>query len=148
MRQVLLSFFWLSVLVGCANTGKYTSTYQVGTSKEVSAREADSVLAERVEAETVLSSGLRPAQPPRMLRGSPPTMPSEAIDRGIEGTVEVEITVAESGSVKSVRVLRSPHELLSAAVVSAVSLWQLAPRVLDGRPTQFTARQQFIFVAR
>ncbi|MBC7602505.1 MAG: energy transducer TonB [Ramlibacter sp.] len=108
----------------------------------------NSVFAERIEAETALASGQRLEQPLRMLRGSPPMMPSRAIDRKIEGTVEVEITVAESGSVKSVKVLHSPHELLSAAVVSAVSLWQLAPRIIDGRPTQFTARQKFTFLAR
>jgi TonB family protein len=76
-------------------------------------------------------------------------MPREAIYKGIEGTVDVVITIdAESGSVNNVQVLQSPHEILSTVVVSALSQWQFAPRVPDDKSSQYTARQSFIFSAR
>ena len=52
-----------------------------------------------------------------------PVYPSLAKQKRIEGTVEIEVTIAENGSAEDVRVLSGPQELRRAAL-EAVLQWQ------------------------
>ena len=129
------------------STAKYSNTYRIGTSSEVDATSADAVLAYRIATESILPSGARPAQPPRLVAGSPPAMPREAIDRGIGGNVKVRIVFSESGEVERLDVLESTHPMLEAAVASAVWKWRIQPHVVNGKPSKLTAIQSFAFRA-
>jgi TonB family protein len=82
---------------------------------------------------------------PQLTRTVLPEMPRQAIEQGISGLVVVAIAVDELGFVRSVRVIQSPHELLSSAVTNAVKQWQFQPRTRQGTPVSFEVSQQYNF---
>lgn len=64
-----------------------------------------------------------------------PVYPQRALDRGIEGWVEVEFTVTEVGSVSEPRILRShPSAIFDRAALRAIEQWKYEPKVVDGQP--------------
>jgi periplasmic protein TonB len=70
---------------------------------------------------------------PRKLRHVAPTYPPIAAQARISGTVILDATIAESGEVVNVRVLRSVP-LLDAAAIDAVRQWRYDPPRLNGTP--------------
>src|ERR1700730_13440148 len=62
----------------------------------------------------------------------------------IEGEVQVEVTIATSGMVEKVSVLRG-HTLLSSAVISAVKRWRFNPFLSAGKPVRAVAPMRFNF---
>jgi TonB family protein len=79
------------------------------------------------------------------ITGDPPAMPRAALAQKIEGTVTVEITFDEKGVVEDVKIVSSPHEILSEAVLSAVKQWKMEPRLEKGKPVIVVARRSFVF---
>lgn len=84
----------------------------------------------------------RPSQPirigpglvtPRKTKHVAPVYPPIAIAARREGDVILEAVIAEDGSVRDVKVIRS-IELLNAAAVDAVRQWRFAPTLLSGVP--------------
>ena len=61
---------------------------------------------------------------PAILERVPPTYPKEAIDKKIEGTVHVEMTVDGSGHVIEAKVLKSAHALLDKAALESARAWR------------------------
>lgn len=55
-----------------------------------------------------------------------PEYPREAREKGIRGTVVVQITVGKDGAVKEAKVVRGPRELQQAALDAAIR-WRFAP---------------------
>lgn len=72
-------------------------------------------------------------RPPRKLRHVAPVYPGIAAQARVTGTVILEATIAASGEVTNVRVLRSVP-LLDAAAVDAVRQWRYEPPRLNGTP--------------
>ena len=72
-------------------------------------------------------------RPPKKIADVAPTYPPIALQAGIEGVVILETVIAEDGSVRDVRVLRS-IPLLDAAAVEAVRQWRFTPTLLNGEP--------------
>ncbi len=73
------------------------------------------------------------ADQPVRIGGTDPVYPPRARRRGIEGQVEVELTVDETGAVQGVRILDAqPAGIFDAAVRRAVSGWRF--RVSGGGP--------------
>ena len=70
---------------------------------------------------------------PKKVADVAPTYPPIALQAGIEGIVILETVIAEDGSVRDVRVLRS-IPLLDAAAVEAVRQWRFTPTLLNGEP--------------
>jgi protein TonB len=62
-----------------------------------------------------------------------PIYPPLARAAGVEGIVILEAVIAEDGSVRDVRVLRSVP-LLDAAATEAVRQWRFSPTLLNGEP--------------
>jgi TonB family protein len=62
----------------------------------------------------------------------------------IEGEVQVEVTIAASGTVEKVSVLRG-NTLLSSAVVSAVKRWRFNPFLSASKPVRVVAPMRFTF---
>jgi periplasmic protein TonB len=62
-----------------------------------------------------------------------PIYPPLALAAGVEGVVILEAVIAEDGSVRDVRVLRS-IPLLDASAVEAVRQWHFTPTLLNGEP--------------
>jgi protein TonB len=73
-----------------------------------------------------------------------PPYPSMAKTAGIEGTVVVEVTVAEGGSVISARAV-SGHPLLRDAAVGAARQWAFSPTLLSGVPVKVIGTIAFNF---
>ena len=74
-----------------------------------------------------------------------PTYPAIARAAGASGTVDVEVTVDESGNVASARAV-SGHPLLQQAAVDAARQWTLKPTVLEGKPVKVAGIITFNFV--
>jgi protein TonB len=72
-------------------------------------------------------------QPPRKIASPPPVYPSIARAARVEGIVVLEAVIADDGTVREVRVLRS-IPLLDAAAVDAVRQWRFTPTLLNGEP--------------
>ena len=64
-----------------------------------------------------------------------PVYPDHALRNRIEGWVEMEFTITETGTVRDVEVLDSaPRGTFEAAATEALRAWRFKPRVVNGRP--------------
>jgi periplasmic protein TonB len=79
-----------------------------------------------------------------VVRRVEPPYPPLARTTGIEGTVIVEVTVAENGSVVATRVI-SGHPMLRLASESAARQWTFTPTVLSGTPVKVVGTITFNF---
>lgn len=81
----------------------------------------------------------------------PARYPLRAQERGIEGWVEVEFTVAADGTTRDpVITAAEPEGVFDEAVLEAVAAWRYDPRVVAGRPVdqQVQARIRFQLAGR
>jgi len=60
-----------------------------------------------------------------------PDYPAQARQLRIEGTVQLEATIAKDGSVKDLKVVTG-HPILARAAVDAVKQWKYKPYLLNG----------------
>jgi len=72
-------------------------------------------------------------KPPRKVADVAPVYPPLARAARVEGIVILEAVIAEDGSVRDVRVLRSV-QLLDDAAAEAVRQWRFTPTLLNGQP--------------
>src|SRR5258705_9711514 len=72
-------------------------------------------------------------KPPRKVADVAPVYPPFARAARVEGIVILEAVIAEDGSVRDVRVLRS-QALLDEAAIEAVRQWRFTPTLLNGQP--------------
>jgi TonB family protein len=63
----------------------------------------------------------------------PPVYPKEAIDRKLEGRVQVRFIVDETGAVTKARALRSTDKVFEGAALQSVLQWRFDPATEDGR---------------
>ncbi len=62
-------------------------------------------------------------QTPTLIRQVNPTYPVEAMRAGLEGSVEVEITIGDEGTVTHARVVRSANQIFDQAAITAAEQW-------------------------
>jgi protein TonB len=84
---------------------------------------------------------------PQVLDRPLPDYPALARQRGVHGTVRMEASIDEKGSVTSVRVL-SGDVILAAAAKSTVMKWKYKPGTLNGRPIPTQMNVQVAFGER
>ena len=73
----------------------------------------------------------------KRLHAPDPVYPPQALRNGVEGWVELEFTVTETGAVGDVLVLDSkPGGVFERAAIDAVAAWRFRPRTVNGRPVQ------------
>jgi periplasmic protein TonB len=71
-----------------------------------------------------------------------PQYPRQAALARIEGWVEVEFTITETGSVSDPRVIRArPPRVFDREAIRAILRWRFKPRVVDGQPVPRQATQ-------
>ena len=81
-----------------------------------------------------------------LVKSVQPVYPARAQDSGVEGWVEVEFTVTETGAVSQLRVISaSPAGLFDAAALAAVARWRYQPVLRAGRPAPQRARIRIRF---
>jgi TonB family protein len=84
--------------------------------------------------------------PPKPIQREAPAYPPAVRATGIEGTVEVALTVLRDGSVGWVRVVRAdPRGYFEQAASQGVRGWRFAPATLDGRPIECRMRTRVRF---
>jgi periplasmic protein TonB len=77
----------------------------------------------------------------KQLHGAPPEYPSNALQRGVSGSVLISFTVDAKGAPRDVEVVQStPAGVFDRAAVSAVKRWRYAPVVVDGTAVEVPAR--------
>ena len=75
--------------------------------------------------------------------------PSAARRDGIQGFVDLEITVSEQGSVEDVSVIQAmPVEVFDKAAIAAVRKWKYDPRFVDGLPSKANLKVRLQFAPR
>jgi protein TonB len=74
-------------------------------------------------------------KPPQKIHHVAPKYPDIAQRARVSGVVVVEAVIAEDGSVRDVKILRSVP-LLDDAAMDAVRQWRFTPTLLSGTPVQ------------
>lgn len=88
----------------------------------------------------------RGVTPPKPIQREAPAYPPPVRATGIEGTVEVALTVLRDGSVGWVRVVRAdPRGYFEQAATQGVRGWRFAPATLDGQPVECRMRTRVRF---
>jgi TonB family protein len=105
--------------------------------------EADSVVKAPVQALPALPQLVD--QAPRILKGRPPEYPMRALERGLEATVVVLITIDTLGRVSRVDVERSGGRDFDPEVLRAVKALVFQPPVRNGKRTAARFRQPYEF---
>lgn len=73
-------------------------------------------------------------KPPKLIKEVKPVYPEEARKQGISGVVLLSVRSNEQGNIVAVKIVKSPHELLSKASVEAVKQWKYEPMLIKGKP--------------
>jgi TonB family protein len=95
----------------------------------------------------VETARLVPASELRTVRAAPPEFPTAALDRGIEGWVEIEFVVAPDGETEDVTVTDASHErYFRQEAIAAVDAWRFEPVVFLDRaiPKRASTRLEFV----
>ena len=84
--------------------------------------------------------------PPKPIRRDAPAYPPAVRELGIEGAVEIALTVLRDGGVGWVRVIRAePRGYFEQAASETVRRWQFAPATLEGVPVECRLRTRVRF---
>ena len=73
-------------------------------------------------------------KPPKLIKKVNPIFPEEARKKGISGVVILSVRADEQGNIVRVKIVKSPHELLSKAAAEAVKQWKYEPMLIKGKP--------------
>jgi protein TonB len=74
--------------------------------------------------------------PPVAIQKSRPEYPEVALTAGVQGTVDIEVTVTKTGDVGEARVIHQSTPELEAAAVSSVRGWKFRPATQDAIPVE------------
>ncbi len=69
-----------------------------------------------------------------------PKYPARALDRDLEGDVEVEYTIGVDGSVQDIKIINSSSHLFEDSAIEAMQLRKYKPQIRNGIPTERVAR--------
>ena len=75
-----------------------------------------------------------------------PTYPEDAQKAGIEGQVLAFVWFDKDGKLVEAKILRSPNELLSDAVIIALKSWRIAPDAPLYPKANYMSELRFVFV--
>ena len=81
---------------------------------------------------------------PTLIHRLDPTYPEDARAHKVAGSVVLDVTIAEDGSVRDAHVVAGPP-LLAKAATDAVQQWRYNPLKLNGRPVAFHQQITIIF---
>jgi protein TonB len=77
-------------------------------------------------------------QPPKKVGHVAPWYPGQAREERVQGRVVLEATIATSGCVQEVRVLRGRDPRLDLVALLTVAQWTYTPTLLNGKPVPVT----------
>jgi protein TonB len=79
-------------------------------------------------------SGAEGVKTPQLIREVKPKYTKSAMDRKVEGTVEVDAVILKDGTVGDVTIKRSLDDELDQEAIKATKLWKFRPGTKDGEP--------------
>jgi TonB family protein len=79
-------------------------------------------------------SGAEGVKTPQLIREVKPKYTKSAMDRKVEGTVEVDAVILKDGTVGEVTIKRSLDDELDQEAVKATKQWKFKPGTKDGEP--------------
>lgn len=86
---------------------------------------------------------------PRVVSRTPMTYPSQALKRGQQGYVLINLLINESGDIEAAKVLESePEGVFETAALRGVQNWRFTPARYQGQPVKVWVRQRVRFDAR
>jgi protein TonB len=94
------------------------------------------------EAATMPQLGVRVSQgiiEAKLIHKVEPVYPQQARARGLTGSVILDATIAEDGSVRALKIIDGPS-LLSASATAAVRQWKYSPAILNGNAIEAQKR--------
>jgi TonB family protein len=101
----------------------------------------DAALAQRAFTGNVIAANQLP-----LVKSVPPQYPPKAEKSGVEGWVELDFTVTDTGAVQDVAVhAAKPTEVFEAAATAALLQWRFKPLVRDAKPVATRARVRIRF---
>jgi len=72
-------------------------------------------------------------QTPRLIQRVAPDYPPEAARKGVEGSVDVSLTISPQGKVSDVTVISAvPSDIFNRAAIAAVRRWKYEPKIVNG----------------
>jgi TonB family protein len=83
--------------------------------------------------------------PPRRIAGETPAYPEAARERGLEGSVVVDVWIGETGDVIETALTESAGGALDAALLQAVAGWRFTPATLGGVPVSVRLTVRHVF---
>ncbi len=83
-----------------------------------------------------LSQGVVLDRDPQPIVRIPPQFPRQAAQRGQEGWVIVEFTIATDGSVKNPTVVESSSRIFEREALRAVARWKYRPQIVNGEAVE------------
>jgi TonB family protein len=86
--------------------------------------------------------------PPRTLKKSAVEYPDTARKQKLEGTVQLNLLISETGQVLDVRILKSAHQILDDAAVRTVKQWTYEPAKKQNVPVRVWLSTSITFVKR
>ncbi|MES2604119.1 MAG: energy transducer TonB [Pseudomonadota bacterium] len=78
--------------------------------------------------------------PPKPIKRGPPTYPIRSLQRGIDGWVEVNMMVDDTGKPFEVMVLDSSSPDFERTTISTIQKWRYEPAVSNGKPVMSSLR--------
>jgi TonB family protein len=72
-----------------------------------------------------------------LIKRIPPEYPDDAVQKGIEGAVDLAFVVSRTGDVQDVTIVHSePSSIFNRAAIAAVRRWKYQPRIVNGAPVE------------
>jgi periplasmic protein TonB len=93
-------------------------------------------------------SGAEGVKTPQLIKEVKPIYSKSAMDRKVEGTVEVDAVILKDGTVGDVTVKRSLDEDLDQAAVNATKQWKFRPGTKDGEAVNVQVFIELTFTLR
>jgi len=99
---------------------------------------AQAPLPESFSGETVEDSNAATVtREPELIKRTAPEYPEDAVQKGIEGAVDLAFVVSPKGDVNDVTVVHSePSTIFNRAAIAAVRHWKYQPRTVNGVPVE------------
>ncbi len=123
MKNLLYSVFAIGILAGCVTTPNKVQEYSADQFNGI----------------------ILPYSSPG------PIKPQAAIEQGIEGWVELQFTVTETGAVDSIKILdRYPvdNSVFDRAAIESLSKWKYRPVMVGGSPVRMSGMKRLISFGR
>ena len=85
---------------------------------------------------------------PKLIREVKPRYTASAMDRNVQGTVEVDAVVLSDGTVGDVTIKRSLDAELDEEAIKATKQWRFSPGTKDDRPVDVQVSIELTFTKR